>query len=355
MSTGIASAGVAADSSAMPIDAPLRIDSESAIQWDEVCDVLVVGFGAAGASSAIEAAGADAKVIAIDRFGAGGASAKSGGVVYAGGGTRFQKMAGYEDSPAAMFEYLNKEVGGVVSDATLRDFCDHSVAMIEWLERNGVEFASSLPPRKTSYPPDGCYLYFSGNEPVSEYAGTHPPAPRGHRVKGAGLSGAILYRALRKSALDAGVKLTAQTAARRLIVDSANGAVLGAEVWQFDPNTAAAARHRRLSKWTEQAFYASPALSDWLRRRALKVELADARPHRIRALGGVVLSTEDLSSTARWSRSTPRTICGISASALRDATAAEFASDDRPVARPLISTECPHGALSTLPSRGCGE
>ncbi len=279
-----------ADSFATPIDPPLRVESAGAIAWDDSCDVLVAGFGAAGASAAIEAARARASVIAVDRFSGGGASAKSGGVVYAGGGTRFQKAAGYDDSPEAMYEYLCKEVGDAVSPATLRRFCDQSVAMLEWLEANGVEFDSSLPPRKTSYPPDGCYLYFSGNETVHEYAGSHPPAPRGHRVKGSGLSGALLYRALRKSALDAGVRLIAQCSVRRLIVDR-NDAVLGSELWRLEPGSDAARRHQRFNRWAEQLDYASSAFSDRMRRRALKVELERARPYRVRARGGVVLST----------------------------------------------------------------
>jgi len=279
------------DSSATRVAAPMRIAGEHTVSWDESCDVLVAGFGAAGASAAIEAVRAGAQVIAADRFGGGGASARSGGVVYAGGGTRFQKAAGYEDSPDAMYEYLSKEVGDAVSQATLRAFCDRSVAMIEWLEQNGVEFDSSLPPRKTSYPPDGCYLYFSGNETVKEYAGTHKPAPRGHRVKGAGLSGALLYRALRNSAINAGVRLMTQSSVRRLIVHDTSGAILGAELWQFGRNSPAAARHRRLSRWAEATFYGAPGLSDMLRRRALQVELADAQPKRVRARGGVVLST----------------------------------------------------------------
>src|SRR5437879_13577184 len=120
---------MAAESGATPVSPPLRIDREDAISWDDSCDVLVVGFGAAGACTAIEAAHSNARVIATDRFGRGGASAKSGGVVYAGGGTRFQKSAGYNDSPEAMFEYLSKEVGDAVSPATLRAFCDQSVTM----------------------------------------------------------------------------------------------------------------------------------------------------------------------------------------------------------------------------------
>ena len=132
----------ARNSGATPIDAPLRVDGEHSVSWDDHCDVLVVGFGAAGASAAIEAAGAGADVIVTDRFRGGGASAKSGGVVYAGGGTRFQKTAGYDDSPEAMYEYLCMEVGDAVDRATLRDFCDRSVEMIEWLEAHGVEFDS---------------------------------------------------------------------------------------------------------------------------------------------------------------------------------------------------------------------
>ena len=58
----------------------------------------------------------------IDRFSGGGASVLSGGVVYAGGGTRYQKEAGFEDSPEAMTAYLKHEVNGVVSDETLARF-----------------------------------------------------------------------------------------------------------------------------------------------------------------------------------------------------------------------------------------
>jgi 3-oxo-5alpha-steroid 4-dehydrogenase len=253
--------------------------------------VLVVGLGAAGACPAIEAANAGAKVIVTDRFCGGGASAKSGGVIYAGGGTRLQKTAGYDDSPEAMYEYLCMEVGDAVERSTLRDFCDRSVEMIEWLEAHGVEFDSAVPPCKTSYPADGYYLYFSGNEAVKDYAGKYPPAPRGHRVKGAGLSGAMLFRALRRSVEAAGAQVMTQSSVRRLVVDSGTGAVLGAELWQFENQGRAARHHRRLSSWAERLYYAVPSISDGLRRRALGVELAGAHPRLVHARAGVVLST----------------------------------------------------------------
>jgi len=272
-----------------PIDAPLRADRDT-FKWDDECDLLVAGFGAAGAAAAIEASHAGADVIVTDRFNGGGASAKSGGVVYCGGGTRHQKAAGYNDTSAAMFDYLSKEVGDAVSADTLRDFCEHSVEMLEWLEAQGVEFDSAVPPRKTSYPADGYYLYFSGNEAVKEYGGSVRPAPRGHRVKGSGLSGANLFRALRKSVAASGARVMTQTTARRLIVDS-EGAVVGAELWRIPEGSREARRHQQLNRWVERTSYASAGISDMFRRRALAVELGEAKPLRVRARRGVVLST----------------------------------------------------------------
>ena len=85
---------------------PLHLDRLADRDWDQSCDVLVIGWGAAGACAALEARSQGAEVIVADRFTGGGASAKSGGVVYAGGGTRQQQDAGFSDTPQAMFDYL---------------------------------------------------------------------------------------------------------------------------------------------------------------------------------------------------------------------------------------------------------
>ena len=144
--------------------------------------MVVVGFGAAGACAALEAAatleGAGASVLVLDRFGGGGATALSGGVVYAGGGTPQQRAAGVDDSPEAMFGYLRTEVGDAVPAATLRQFCDGSVAMLAWLEGHGVPFEGSLCPDKTSYPTNRHYLYYSGSElSAAAAAAALPPPP----------------------------------------------------------------------------------------------------------------------------------------------------------------------------------
>src|SRR5690554_5407630 len=110
------------------ISAPLRLREPEQQRWEQECDVLVVGWGAAGACAAIEAHDQGADVLVVDRFQGGGASAKSGGVVYAGGGTAQQQRAGFADTPEAMFDYLKHETQGVISDATLKRFCDESVS-----------------------------------------------------------------------------------------------------------------------------------------------------------------------------------------------------------------------------------
>ncbi|MDX5317759.1 MAG: FAD-dependent oxidoreductase, partial [Actinomycetes bacterium] len=73
-------------------------------------DVVIVGYGIAGVTAAIEAAEAGARVLALDRGYGGGATALSGGIVYAGGGTRYQKAASVRDTPENMYEYLRQEV-----------------------------------------------------------------------------------------------------------------------------------------------------------------------------------------------------------------------------------------------------
>jgi 3-oxo-5alpha-steroid 4-dehydrogenase len=80
--------------------------------WDAEADVVIVGFGCAGASAAIEAADAGADVFIVERMGgAGGVSAMAGGLVYLGGGTPIQKACGFDDTPDEMFKCLMAACG----------------------------------------------------------------------------------------------------------------------------------------------------------------------------------------------------------------------------------------------------
>ena len=256
--------------------------------WDIQADVVVVGFGAAGACAALEAAAAGRDVVVLDRFAGGGATALSGGVIYAGGGTPHQLAAGVRDSPEAMFSYLSLEVGDAVSPATLREFCRGSPDMLAWLERHGVPFEGSLCPDKTSYPTNRHYLYYSGSELSA--ADTAPPAPRGHRVRGRGTSGGLLFSRLARAVDRSGARVLAQTTAHRLITD-AGGGVTGVEcrTLRGGPGWARAA-HRVLHRWSAKPYLYAPKAGRVLHRPVAWLERRYGRPLLVGARQGVVLA-----------------------------------------------------------------
>ncbi len=211
---------------------PLRGDEQGVIDaggrrgWDLRADVVVVGLGGAGGSAAVEARSQGASVLLVDRFGGGGATGKSAGAVYFGGGTDLQRSFGYEDSPQNMFAYLSLEADGVVSDEVLRAFCETSVENFEWLRAMGCPFPRSGTVVKTALPPEDCTLYFSGNELCPPYCDAATPAPRGHRPLGRGLTGHLVSSALRERAFEIGVDFRPYARAERLVVDG-DGAVIG--------------------------------------------------------------------------------------------------------------------------------
>lgn len=214
---------------AMITDDSTVVDSQPGaedVQWDEQTDVVVVGFGGAGACAALAAAEHRVDVTVLERFGGGGSTRMSGGVVYIGGGTAYQVNAGFGDSPENMFRYLDMETQGVVSKRTLRQFCDQSPAMLTWLERQGVPFGSDFCPFKTSYPISKYYLYFSGNESFPPYCGAAKPAPRGHRTRGKGMPGGALFNALKRAVFNRGISVRRRARVRRLITNQ-RGEVTG--------------------------------------------------------------------------------------------------------------------------------
>ena len=249
-------------------------------------DLIIVGCGAAGVCAAIEAAERGLKVVMIDRFDGGGATAISGGVVYAGGGTSIQKQAGVDDSIEAMFDYLKLETQGIVSDDTLNRFCSNSPEMLEWLQGHGVPFEASLCPTKTSYPSDQYYLYYSGNEAFSPFKDAAKPAPRGHRAVGKGLPGANFYAPLKAAALQAGVKLLSNTRVQRLLtkggeVTGIQGEQLRSSIW--------GAIHLALERW---AIKSNPYTPRWARRlRRWGASLHRRFAHRITLEAKAVLLT----------------------------------------------------------------
>lgn len=257
-------------------------------RWDAEADVIVVGFGGAGASAALEAKENGASVLVLEWFNGGGSTAASGAVVYAGGGTPYQKAAGYDDTPEEMYKYLKSEIGDIVKDETLRRFCNESVDMIAWLERQGVPFEGSMCPFKTSYPTDDYYLYFSGSENNNLSKAIAKPAPRGHRAKGPGISGLTLFHALENSVRRNGIDVRCQTRVEKLVID--NGKVIGVEGRSIAPGTRAARIHSLLSLINSKLNTYVPPMGKVVDMICKAIFNANAGPYRAKAHKGVILA-----------------------------------------------------------------
>jgi 3-oxo-5alpha-steroid 4-dehydrogenase len=290
---------------ASPVEAPLVVESAQAQAWDETADLVVVGYGGAGVAAALEAAEQGVEVIAFDRYEGGGSSAANGGVFYAGGGTKIQREAGVEDTAEEMFKYLRIETQGVVSDETLRLFCEESPATIDWLLAHGALLSSSgVFRRKVSYPPLKYHLYHPDNSLVPSYAARAVPAARGHRTavenrgKAWGLGWGI-WQPLAAAAAARGVRFHKYTEVRQLVVDR-SGAVLGVKALAIPAGSAAArrfARYIRRANWLLELLppvIPLAALTIGLARRYLaaasRIEAEQRVTRFVRARCGVLLS-----------------------------------------------------------------
>lgn len=255
--------------------------------WDFTTDVLVIGFGGAGAAAALQARQEGAEVIVADRFRGGGATAYSGGVIYAGG-TEFQRQAGFDDSAEAMFRYLSMEYRDCVDSDTLRRFCEGSAGDVTWLGEQGVRFSGEAVTEKTAYPPDDKFLYYSGNEKVASYKAVSAPAPRGHRTVGTGFTGYAFFAALRNAVEKSGARILPHTGAERLILDDA-GSVIGAEFREI-PEQHRAEHDALYDKVNPMVPFNGPA-SEVAIKEAREFEERVAVRRRIRARRGIVVST----------------------------------------------------------------
>ena len=209
------------------------IDDPDTFRWDQTADVVIAGFGGAGAAAALEAKEKGLDVVVLDRFAGGGSTTISGGIFYAGGGTEIQKQAGVEDTPGNMFNYLKQEVQGAVKDETLQHFCNESVDSFNWLKKHGVPFDASFFQTKTSYPPNTHYFYYSGNESFPPYSDHAKPAARGHRAHRPGVSGAGIFEPLRKSAQRQGIRIQTQSKVVSLLTNT-EGEVIGLKAIRLD-------------------------------------------------------------------------------------------------------------------------
>ena len=168
------------------------IPAEEVETWHGETDVIVIGFGAAGACAAIEAADAGANVMLFERnSGSGGASGLSGGEIYIGGngGTDAQNAAGFTDTTEDFAAYL-KMAGGPCADTAKCDtYAKAALDHYAWLKEQGVPYRGNYLPGKLIEPTDDSTLIWSGSEAAAPFCDQAKPAPRGHVIQHMGWGG----------------------------------------------------------------------------------------------------------------------------------------------------------------------
>jgi len=195
-------------------------------RWSIETEVIVVGFGAAGASAAIEAARAGARVILFEATsGNGGTSALSGGEIYlgGGGGTPIQRAAGFEDRTEDLYSYLLMAGGPNADDDKVRLYADNSLAHYEWLTAQGVEYKNSYIAERTIEPSTDDCLIWSGSEEAWPFVDEARPAPRGHCPKFVGMGGGrYVMDVLARRVVELGVDTRYDHRAVALVTDDAH-------------------------------------------------------------------------------------------------------------------------------------
>lgn len=164
-------------------------------------DVVVVGAGLGGLTSAVAAAENGAKVALLEKLAfAGGNSILSTGIFYVGN-TSIQRNAGIKDSAEAFYKEAMDKSGGKRDPEQVRMIADRGGETIDWLMSLGVKFSDKVTPVMGS------------------------SAPRAHQAL-PDASGPI--SALVKAAESKGVEIFYETPAVALITDG-NGRVTGVE------------------------------------------------------------------------------------------------------------------------------
>ncbi len=200
---------------------------------DLVTDVIVCGFGGAGACAALEAHAAGAKVTVLERFsGGGGSTMLSACEMYLGGsgGTRLQRDLGIEDSSENMSAYLKACFGDFADDTRIAAFVDGAAEHFDWMEAQGIPYRRSLFEGRDVVALTGDSLQFTGNERAWPFVDIAQPVPRGHLPEEAGHEGGqVVMTALMGKVVAAGIDVRYDTRVTSLI-QAEDGRICGVVV-----------------------------------------------------------------------------------------------------------------------------
>lgn len=182
-------------------------------KWDDEADVVVVGYGAAGAAAAAEAHDAGADVLLLEKLAfPGGNALLCGGAVY-GAGTSVQKELGIDDSPEQMAKYYEQIKPGLNKPEFIEIISAKSAEAVEWLLSHGAKV-----PAKYGVPG----LTAGGFENLYEHI--TPARTRSHWVESGGPG---LFAAFKNAVDSRGIRVQFNTRATRLIRNPATGDIVG--------------------------------------------------------------------------------------------------------------------------------
>ena len=198
---------------------------EDIAQFDMSTDVVVCGYGGAGASAALEARRAGAEVLVLERAsGGGGSTQMSSCEMYLGGsgGTALQKDVGLEDSTDNMIAYLEDAMGPHGDSEKIRIYAEGAAEHFDWVESLGVPYKRAVYMERTVVPFSDESLLFTGNERAWPFTEVAQPVPRGHVPSKEGDEGGrIFMQALMDTVEAEGVRVQTDARVVALLQDRA--------------------------------------------------------------------------------------------------------------------------------------
>ena len=224
------------------------VPTASITSWDHEADVVIAGYGIAGAAAAVEASRNGADVLVLERTGSwGGAASMAGGFIYLGGGTPLQKACGFDDSVDNMTAFLNAAMGPGADERKIADYCEGSVEHFNWLVGCDVPFKAEFFGEPGWEPMGDQGLMYSGGENSYPFNTIATPAPRGHlpqmsnKKQGESSAGYMLMKPLVETATAAGARALYDVRVQSLIVES-DGRVAGIRARRYGTEVTIRAR-----------------------------------------------------------------------------------------------------------------
>ncbi|AQT81070.1 flavoprotein [Mycolicibacterium litorale] len=275
--------------------------------WDFTADVVIAGYGIAGAAAAVEASAAGADVLVLERAGAwGGAAAMAGGFIYLGGGTPIQTACGFADSVDNMTAFLNAAMGPGADKSRIADYCAGSLEHFDWLVECRVPFKPEFFAEPGWEPMGDQGLMYSGGENSFPFNTIAEPAPRGHipqmqnKKQGESSAGFMLMKPLVETATRLGARAVYDVRVQSLIVES-DGRVVGITARQYGKDVAVRA-HRGVVLATGSFAYNDAMVTQYAPRIAGKpaasVEQHDGQGIRMAQALGADLAHMDATEVA---------------------------------------------------------